>query len=124
MLGLGFGWGGVAAWVEMPCYCPSCVVPVSSRHSITSLPTHLLTHLPHTPRPTHMHKHPPQTHQSGIGAELSALAMEDFFDQLDAPVGRVTGAEVPTPYAANLEAMAFPKKEQIIHQVKRTLGRA
>jgi len=62
--------------------------------------------------------------QSGIGAELSAMAMEEFFDQLDAPVGRVTGAEVPTPYAANLEEMVFPKKDNIIHQIKRTLGRA
>jgi pyruvate dehydrogenase E1 component beta subunit len=62
--------------------------------------------------------------QSGVGAEISAIAMEDFFDQLDAPVGRVCGAEVPTPYAANLEAMVFPTKENIIHQIKRTLGRA
>lgn len=62
--------------------------------------------------------------QSGIGAEITAVAMEDFFDQLDAPVGRVAGAEVPTPYAANLEALSFPTKDNIIHQVKRTLGRA
>lgn len=61
---------------------------------------------------------------SGIGAEISALAMEEFFDQLDAPVGRVTGAEVPTPYAANLEALSFPTKVNIVHQIKRTLGRA
>lgn len=62
--------------------------------------------------------------QSGIGAEISALAMEEFFDELDAPVGRVTGAEVPTPYAANLEAMSFPQAEDVIRQVKQTLGKA
>jgi pyruvate dehydrogenase E1 component beta subunit len=62
--------------------------------------------------------------QSGIGAEISALAMEDFFDELDAPVGRVTGAEVPTPYAANLEALSFPQVEDVIRQVKQTLGKA
>jgi pyruvate dehydrogenase E1 component beta subunit len=50
--------------------------------------------------------------------------MEEFFDQLDAPVGRVTGAEVPTPYAANLEALSFPTKVNIVHQIKRTLGMA
>eukprot|EP00775_Hariotina_reticulata_P013465 gene13465-13591_t len=62
--------------------------------------------------------------QSGIGAEISALAMEEFFDELDAPVGRVAGAEVPTPYAANLEALSFPRTEDVIRQVKQTLGKA
>lgn len=50
--------------------------------------------------------------------------MEEFFDQLDAPMGRVAGAEIPTPYAANLEALVFPQRENIIHEIKRTLGRA
>lgn len=47
--------------------------------------------------------------QSGIGSEIAALAMEECFDDLDAPVLRVTGAELPTPYAANLEQMVFPQ---------------
>jgi pyruvate dehydrogenase E1 component beta subunit len=62
--------------------------------------------------------------QHGIGAEIAAVAMEEFFDQLDAPMGRVAGAEIPTPYAANLEALVFPQRENIIHEIKRTLGRA
>eukprot|EP00878_Enallax_costatus_P038429 GHUV01043659.1.p1 GENE.GHUV01043659.1~~GHUV01043659.1.p1 ORF type:complete len:115 (-),score=30.11 GHUV01043659.1:106-450(-) len=61
--------------------------------------------------------------QSGIGAEIAAVAMEDCFDELDAPVGRVAGAELPTPYAANLEAQCFPRVEDIVRQVKATLGR-
>ncbi|KAF8058069.1 PDH2 [Scenedesmus sp. PABB004] len=61
---------------------------------------------------------------SGVGAEIAAVVMEECFDELDAPVGRVAGAEVPTPYAANLEAMSFPQVADIVAQVKRTLGRA
>ena len=47
--------------------------------------------------------------QCGIGAELIAIATEECFDDLDAPPERVTGAEVPMPYAANLEAAALPQ---------------
>lgn len=47
--------------------------------------------------------------QCGIGSEIAALAMDECFDDLDAPVMRVTGAELPTPYAANLEACVFPQ---------------
>ncbi|KAI9833712.1 MAG: pyruvate dehydrogenase E1, beta subunit [Phylliscum demangeonii] len=49
----------------------------------------------------------------GVGAEILALAMEYTFDYLDAPAVRVTGAEVPTPYAQKLEEMAFPTDELI-----------
>ena len=49
----------------------------------------------------------------GVGAEILALTMEYGFDYLHAPAQRVTGAEVPTPYAAKLEDMAFPN-EQVI----------
>ena len=42
----------------------------------------------------------------GVGAEMAAIAMEHAFDHLDAPVHRVTGKDVPMPYAANLERMA------------------
>ena len=51
---------------------------------------------------------------SGIGAEISALITEKAFDWLDAPVVRVTGKDVPMPYAANLEKMALPQVDDII----------
>ena len=48
--------------------------------------------------------------QSGIGAEVIASVMEsEAFDYLDAPCERITGADIPTPYAANLEPEAFPQ---------------
>ncbi len=50
----------------------------------------------------------------GIGAEITSQIMENAFDYLDAPVTRVTGAEVPMPYAANLETMALPKPHDIV----------
>ena len=46
--------------------------------------------------------------QSGVGAEIAAQIMERAFDYLDAPVLRVTGKDVPMPYAANLEKLALP----------------
>ncbi len=49
----------------------------------------------------------------GVGAEIAALMMERAFDLLDAPVVRVAGADVPMPYAANLEALALPKAADI-----------
>ena len=49
----------------------------------------------------------------GVGAEILALAMEYAFDYLDAPAVRVTGAEVPTPYAQGLETMSFPTEDLI-----------
>jgi pyruvate dehydrogenase E1 component beta subunit len=49
--------------------------------------------------------------------------LADAFDYLDAPVERVTGFEIPMPYAVNLEKMALPHKENIINAVKRTLAR-
>ena len=51
---------------------------------------------------------------SGIGAEISALITEKAFDWLDAPVVRVTGKDVPMPYAANLEKLALPQVEDIV----------
>ena len=50
---------------------------------------------------------------AGIGAELCAVAMEQAFDDLDAPVARVCGADVPMPYAANLEKLALPDAERV-----------
>ena len=51
---------------------------------------------------------------SGIGAEISALITEKAFDWLDAPVIRVTGKDVPMPYAANLEKLALPQVDDIV----------
>ena len=51
---------------------------------------------------------------SGIGAEISALITEKAFDWLDAPVVRVTGKDVPMPYAANLEKLALPQIDDIV----------
>ncbi len=50
---------------------------------------------------------------AGIGAEIAAIAMEELFDELDAPVQRVCGKDVPLPYAANLEKLALPHPEDI-----------
>lgn len=56
---------------------------------------------------------------AGIGAEISALCMEHVFDYLDAPVARVCAADVPLPYAANLEALALPQVDEIVHATKK-----
>ena len=55
---------------------------------------------------------------AGIGAEISALINENAFDWLDAPVKRVTGKDVPMPYAANLEKLALPQVDDIINACK------
>lgn len=55
---------------------------------------------------------------AGVASEIAYQIMENAFDYLDAPVLRVTGADVPTPYAANLEAMTYPRAELIIDKVK------
>jgi pyruvate dehydrogenase E1 component beta subunit len=54
----------------------------------------------------------------GVGAELAALMMEHAFDYLDAPVQRVTGKDVPMPYAANLERMALPQADDVVSAAK------
>jgi pyruvate dehydrogenase E1 component beta subunit len=51
---------------------------------------------------------------AGIGSEIAAIAMEELFDDLDAPMVRVTGKDVPLPYAANLEKLALPTAEDIV----------
>lgn len=55
---------------------------------------------------------------AGIGSEISAVVTELAFDWLDAPVRRVTGADVPMPYAANLEKLALPDVVQIVDIAK------
>src|SRR5215207_5558841 len=56
--------------------------------------------------------------QSGVGAEIAARIMEHAFDYLDAPVARVTGKDVPTPYAANLEKLALPSVADVVQAAK------
>jgi pyruvate dehydrogenase E1 component beta subunit len=56
--------------------------------------------------------------QSGVGAEISARIMEGAFDYLDAPVLRISGRDVPMPYAANLEKLALPNVAEIVAAAK------
>jgi pyruvate dehydrogenase E1 component beta subunit len=56
--------------------------------------------------------------QSGVGAEIAARVMEEAFDYLDAPVERVTGKDVPMPYAANLEKLALPSVAEVVAAAK------
>lgn len=53
--------------------------------------------------------------QCGIGAEIAGILMEsDAFDYLDAPMERVTGADVPMPYSVSIERLAVPQVENIV----------
>ncbi len=56
--------------------------------------------------------------QSGVGAEIAARIMEHAFDYLDAPVARVSGKDVPMPYAANLEKLALPTVAEVVAAAK------
>jgi len=56
--------------------------------------------------------------QSGVGAEIGMQIMQQAFDHLDAPVIRITGKDVPMPYAANLEKLALPSVEEIVAAVR------
>src|SRR5215475_14402771 len=56
--------------------------------------------------------------QSGVGAEIAASVTELAFDWLDAPILRVTGKDVPMPYAANLEKLALPSVAEVVEAVK------
>jgi len=56
-----------------------------------------------------------------VASEVCAIIQERAFDELDAPVERVSGAEVPAPYARNLEVAAFPSEQLIIDAAKRAL---
>jgi pyruvate dehydrogenase E1 component beta subunit len=56
--------------------------------------------------------------QSGVGAEIAARVMEDAFDYLDAPVARVSGKDVPMPYAANLEKLALPSVAEVVEAAR------
>ena len=61
--------------------------------------------------------------QSGVTAEIGMRIMEAAFDYLDAPVARVTGRDVPMPYAANLEKLALPTVADVIQAAKAVLYR-
>jgi pyruvate dehydrogenase E1 component beta subunit len=56
--------------------------------------------------------------QNGVGAEIVARIMEHAFDYLDAPVMRVSGKDVPMPYAANLEKLALPSAAEVVEAAK------
>ena len=57
---------------------------------------------------------------AGVGSEIAMQVMEQAFDWLDAPIARVTGKDVPMPYAANLEKLALPQIEDITATVAAT----
>ena len=58
----------------------------------------------------------------GVGANLAALVSEQAFDELDAPVQRVSGADLPMPYSKPLEDIAYPHEPQIVDAALRALG--
>lgn len=63
--------------------------------------------------------------QCGIGAEICASIFEsEAFDYLDAPIERITGADVPMPYAANLERLAIPQPENVVNAARRACYRS
>jgi pyruvate dehydrogenase E1 component beta subunit len=57
--------------------------------------------------------------QSGIGSEIAARVVAEAFDYLDAPPERVFQADVPLPYAANLEALSLPGTEDVVKAAKK-----
>lgn len=57
----------------------------------------------------------------GVASEVAAIIQEQAFDYLDAPVMRVSGAEVPAPYARNLELAAFPSEKAVANAARRAL---
>ena len=60
-----------------------------------------------------------------ISSEIAAILMEtDAFNYLDAPMERVTGADVPMPYAADLERAALPQVEDVVAAIERTTYRS
>ena len=56
--------------------------------------------------------------QNGVGAEIAARILEGAFDYLDAPVLRISGKDVPMPYAANLEKLALPSVAEVVEAAK------
>ena len=60
---------------------------------------------------------------AGVGAEIAARVQEACFDQLDAPVLRVTNRDVPSPYATNLEKLVMPSVERVVDAARQVCGR-
>lgn len=60
---------------------------------------------------------------AGVGAQIAAMVQEEAFDHLDAPILRVTQADVPMPYAKNLEQLAKPNAQQVVEACKKVLYR-
>jgi len=58
---------------------------------------------------------------AGVGAELADVIQREAFDDLDAPIERVTGADVPMPYAKNLEHLAMPAADRVVQAVRRVM---
>ena len=59
-----------------------------------------------------------------MGSEIAAICMEtDAFNYLDAPLERITGVDVPMPYAFNLEAKAVPQAANVVNAVHRVLAK-
>jgi pyruvate dehydrogenase E1 component beta subunit len=61
---------------------------------------------------------------AGMGSEIAAFITEQAFDELDAPVARVTGANAPMPYAKNLERLKTPSRERIVEALRKLCGAA
>ena len=62
--------------------------------------------------------------QNGVTAQIAAVVQQEAFDYLDAPVARVTGKDVPMPYAANLEKLALPSTAEVVAAAKAALYRS
>ena len=62
--------------------------------------------------------------QCGVSAEIAMVVQQEAFDWLDAPVARVTGKNVPMPYAANLEKLALPSVAEVIAAANAVLYRS
>ncbi|KAL3511485.1 hypothetical protein ACH5RR_030886 [Cinchona calisaya] len=62
--------------------------------------------------------------QHGVGAEICASVAEETFNYLDSPVERIAGADVPMPYAANLERLALPQVEDVVRAARRACYRS
>jgi pyruvate dehydrogenase E1 component beta subunit len=60
---------------------------------------------------------------AGVGAQIAAVVQEEAFDHLDAPILRVSQADVPMPYAKNLEQIAKPSAERVVEACNRVLYR-
>lgn len=65
----------------------------------------------------------PSLFYAGIGSEICARIMEhETFFHLDAPVWRVTGVDIPMPYAKSLEIASLPQVQDVVTAVKKVLG--